>query len=346
MVYIPSVLVALLLPSILAGCRDLTVGGDTLGYMEPTFRIALSCDSFATLCDRSRLEPLYLLLSYGIAQCTDDVAWFLFFQHLIIILIVYLSVYRWRNRVPTYFCMLIFFCLSYCWALNIVRQMLALSFCLLSFSYLLKYQMLRSLFVFLPALGFHATSFIYLIIYPIFYIVNNKNTRIIRIGEIVGLSVFFLIILNIENLLTLLISIDLLPEHFMIYSLSTGLEATDFPSGRFFYCLFMFALLWYIRRKNYNKDMFILFECLILSCLALCFLSLFIGATVSRCVWYFLFLSIIFLPMMLYNKRKRCISYNLNYVCVIFLLFYWFGSVVLNKFTAALPYTSELLDIN
>jgi hypothetical protein len=109
-VYIIFILIALLLPSILVGCRDLTVGIDTLLYMVPYFQDARYCDTYSLFLERNpQLELLYGLLVYMIASCTDNVAYLLFFQQFIVISLVYISAYKLRENVPIWFPMAIYF---------------------------------------------------------------------------------------------------------------------------------------------------------------------------------------------------------------------------------------------
>jgi hypothetical protein len=346
-VYIFLLLVALILPSVIAGCRDLTVGTDTLVYMEPLFRSGKSLYNYALFQDEtSSIEPLYALLTYGVASCTDNVAWLLFFQQFIIISCIYLSARKLRGYIPICFCIFIYFLAFFQHTLNIVRQMLAMSFCLMSFVYLYKHQLLKSLFVFLIAWGFHKTAFIYLIIYPIFYLVNKQSVRIVRISEIIGIVGAILIIFYMDDIIFFFTSQGILHHKFIRYVPS--MSATDeitFPFSIIFYSSFLFVVLQYVRKKRgYNTKLYILIEFLLVMSMALSPIGLVADNTSKRCMFYFLFPSIIFLPMLLYSHTGVC-QYPKMFLSVImsFLLLWWCREMGIIE--EVFPYTSEILGI-
>jgi hypothetical protein len=347
-VHIVFLLIALLLPSVLAGCRDLTVGFDTVYYMVPYFQIAQSCNTYASfLAKLPDIEPLYGLLTYIVASCTDNVAWLLFFQQIIIIFIVYLSAYQIRKNIPIYFCMIVYFLSFYYHSLNIVRQMLAMSFCLLSFSFLLKYQYSKSFISFLPAIGFHSTSFIFLIVYPLFYLAHKRKTQIIWQYIIFSMVIVFLCILNIEEILYFVVSKNILPNKFLFYSpgVTSVHQSQGFPESLFSYCVLLLILLRYCHTKKYRVDYFILVNCFSVAAMLFCISGVFINVMMLRWVYYFLFPFIIFLPMILYRNKRRIVSLPLLSFVILFLLSFWYTTLVLNDYSDVFPYTSKILGI-
>jgi hypothetical protein len=340
--YIFFLLLGCLLPSILAGCRDLTVGVDTLVYMEPTFNLALSCDSFVSLCEKSYFKPLYLFLVYTISCCTNNVAWLLFFQQLIIMFLIYCSAYKLRHYIPICFSIFVYFFAFFHESLNTVRQTLAQSFCLLSFAYLLRNQLLKSFLLFLPALGFHTTAFIYLVVYPIFYFTNERRVHILRICWVLGILTVIFIMFNIENVIDFFISLNLLENRFVVYIMD---NRRDFRQTIFIYCCLMFLILQYTCKKNKvdNVRSRVLFKSLLLICIALSPIGFFVSIYSIRCIFYFLFLSIVFLPMILYDTNRRYLSGKLLIVVLFFLFFYWYQTIIIGGMIY--PYTSKILNI-
>jgi hypothetical protein len=342
--YVVLALIALLVPSIVAGCRDLTVGVDTSFYMEPGFRVARSSITYESFCDKIYFEPLYSLLTYGIASCTDNVVWLLFFQQFIIISLVYSSACKLKRYAPVCLCMTIYF-LSFFWfGLNGVRQTMAMAVCLLSFAFLLNRQFLKSIFLFLPALGFHSTAFIYLIVYPIYYLANKQAVNTLRLLEIAGIVATVLLMYNIEDVIIFCISIDLLPEKIMFFAPSRRYIEGDFRHSNFIYFGLTFLILQYARRKNYDLKLSLLFGTLILICALLSPASVFVSAFADRCMLYFFFLFIVFLPMILYGNNNKCLSPTLLSLLVIFLLAYWYKTIALSS-GDTFPYTSEILGV-
>jgi hypothetical protein len=342
------VLIALLFPSILAGCRDLTVGTDTLLYMVPYFQDARYCGTYSFFLERHpQLEPLYGLLVYVIASCTDNVAWFLFFQQFIVILLVYISAYKLRKNVPIWFPMAIYFLVFFHLGMNIIRQMLALSFCLISFVYLLKRNCLKSFILYLPALGFHSTAFIYLLVYPIYYLAKKRAVSVLWFYVGIGLVIFIISLMYMEDFILFFISQEILPPKMSGYTVRMNLsQYKKFSASEFIYYLIAIIIIQYSHKKNKNEvELFLIFKHLLLLCVILSPLGWFVESTANRCLYYFSFLSIVFLPSMLYNTRKQCISYVLSVTLVSFLLFFWFHVVVLGG-NSYFPYTSKILSIH
>lgn len=340
-VRIPILLMALSLPSIWAGCRDLTVGVDVLVYMQPQFLVAQSCTYSFFLEKYPYLEPLYGLLVYLSASYSNNIFWLFFFQQFIILFLVYFSYSQLKKHFPSYAVFIVYFLLFFHYSLCYVRQMLALSFCLVSFSFLLRRRVIKSLVAFLPAIGFHSTAFVYLAVYPIFYLANKQAVRTIRLFMIIGICIPILLIFYMEDILIFFVSQHVLPAKFSLHALDLVIGVKNFPHATFIYCFFMFIILQYSCRKNYNNEQYLLFKCLLFLCAILCPLGYFVHTIAARCILYFLFLSIIFLPMIVYKKK----DINLFVLVVCFLLFYWYKDVVIGNVGGCFPYTSVILGI-
>jgi hypothetical protein len=341
-------LVALLLPSIIAGCRDLSIGTDTSGYVERHFDAAQSSATYMLFLSeytdsRSWLEPLYGLLTYVVASHTTNIAWFLFSIQFIIVSLVYLSASKLRNYAPVCFSMFIYFMFFFNESLNLARQYMAQSFCLLSFTFLLERKILKSFFVFLPALGFHITAFIYLAVYPIFYFTNRNSVRIIRIYKILGLLASVIILTCLEYIIDFIVSNGMIGSKF--YQYVSGDDAS-FPVAIFTCSMVLFMILHYANRWEIDKiKYYFFFEYITLLCILLSPIGM-INVTAIRCIDYFLFLSIVFLPMLLYNYQNIRISYkNIFPFIICFMLFYWYMTFGVANIARTIPYTSKMLGI-
>jgi hypothetical protein len=337
--------VALLLPSIIAGCRDLTVGCDVLLYMEPGFRLARSCDSFSSFYEKIPSEPLYRLLTYVTASCTENVGWLLFFTQFIITFLVYCSAYKLRRQAPIYFFMIVYFLSSFHLGLNIAKQMLALSFCLLSFVHLLNHQYVKSILVFLPAWGFHNTAFIYLFVYPIFYLANKQKNFALLSFKFAGVIIIIFLICNLDDVLIFSVSNNLLGAKFFAYTSVRTKGQSYFPDTIFVYCIVLLTIVHHVGIKKYDEKSFRLFECILFFCLMLCGIGYVSIFSAVRCMFYFLFLSVVFLPIMVYGKKKIYHSRGLYIFVLSFLLVYWLKTIVWSNYADVFPYSSETLHI-
>jgi hypothetical protein len=337
-------LIAILVPSIVAACRDLEIGRDTSNYVLAAFKTAQLSESLEIFLSHSSLEPLYNCLTYTISLFTTNIAWLLFSIQFIIVLLVYLSVYKLRQYAPIWFFMFIYLFVFYNPSLNITRQTLAMAFCLYSFSFLIEHKLLKSFIVFLPAIGFHSTAFIYLSVYLIFYFVKKvKNTREIRLYQIFGIIISISIISYLSNIIDILISTGILSDKFYTYA-SDDRWGSSFPIKSFVYSVFIFFILNRVSSKKQIKD-YLLFRMLFLISIIFCFAGL-VSTIAERGGWYFLFLSILIIPIVLYDHKKIRKPYiRIFPFILLFFLFYWYMAIVVMNLSDTYPYTSSILGI-
>jgi hypothetical protein len=344
-VHILLLLMALFLPSILAGCRDLTIGVDVLVYVDPLFRTARYYNTYSLFSDNcGDCEPLYKLLVYISALFSNKISLLLFLQQFIMISAVYYSYSQFKNTAPSYIFFIVYFLLFFHHGFNMMRQMLAMSFCLISFSFLLKHKLIKSFIAFLPAIGFHSTAFTYLVIYPIFYFANKKAFRVIKIFLFTGICIPILLTLYIDDILIFMVSQNILSPKFLSHSTGLGLER-HFGYTILTNCVLLFCSIRYSHMKNYNMEQYLLFTFILFICLISSPLGFFIHGIFLRCIFYFFFLFIILIPMALYNDKRICIPINLYILLMSFLLFCWYKNTVFDNECRTIPYTSTILGI-
>jgi hypothetical protein len=223
---------------------------------------------------------------------------------------------------------------------------MAQAFCLLSFSFLLNRNFFKSLLVFLPALGFHSTAFIYLSVYPILYFTTSEYfLRRRQIIEVIFVLVASTIVIYLDNIINLFISSEILGDKFLTYTTSDR-WGSGFPMADFTHYFTFFALLFFIPGRERDRiDCYYCFKYILLSCVILSF-SGFISVLTIRGVYYFSFLSILILPILLFNHHKIKNSFKkLLPLILCFFLFFWFMTVVVRDLHGIYPYTSKILGI-
>jgi hypothetical protein len=342
-------LIAILIPSILAGCRNLEIGVDVLVYVKDLYDLAHSCTSFA-LFQQSLVDPvehLYLLFTYIVASYTNNVAWLLFFIQFLIISLVYISAFKFKQHIPIWFCMLIYFFLFYGTSLNATRQTMAQAFCLLSFSFLLNRKFLKSFLVFLPALGFHVTALIYLLQYPLFFFtISSYSISKKRMIEIALIFIASIIVIYLDTIINLLVSYRILGDKFIKYT-TDDRWGSSFPIALFTYSL-VFLMLFLCSPKQERTEIayYYYFRYILLSCVIFSF-SGYISTLAVRGVYYFSFLFILILPMLLFDCRKIRKPFKKMFPLILcFFLFYWFMTIMVANLSGTYPYTSKILGIN
>lgn len=168
--------IAILLPAVLAGLRDISVGTDTKAYVL-TFR-NMSGQSFSQfLTDKTGMEIGFRILFFAVSRFTDDPAWALFFAHLFIMFFLYKALkdnsigkYNWLG-------LTIFNLLFFSQSLNLLRQFMALTMILWGFQYVRTEKFIKWLVVILLASMFHITSIVSIFIYFLYQIYAISTCR-------------------------------------------------------------------------------------------------------------------------------------------------------------------------
>jgi hypothetical protein len=126
---------------------------------------------------------------------------------------------------------------------------------------------------------------------------------------------------------------------FMNLGLYKSFCVTDFT-----YNLIAIIMVQYSYTKNKcTVEQFLMFKYLLLLCMILSSLGWFTIGVTNRCLYYFSFLSIVFLPMVLYNKRI-CTSYIFFIVLMSFSLAFYLHTAIYRNYSY-FPYTSQILGI-
>jgi hypothetical protein len=169
-------------------------------------------------------------------------------------------------------------------------------------------------------------------------------------GEIAGIAGSLSLLIYLDQLIPFLTSQGMIDVKFIRYAPSmVDSGKAGLPISTLFYCSFLFLILHYVRKAEWNEKGFYLFlEWLLLLTMALLPVSLVgDGGTFRRGMFYFLFLSIIFLPMLLYDNKKICRFPKIFIsVIIVFLLLYCSKAAnVISNGSGSFPYHSEILGI-
>ena len=330
---------AILLPSIIAGVRDESIGIDVNVYMKPIFeraRLGFSFVEFNKLS--SSTEYLYNLLTYLVALITNNFNVFMFLVEFIIVSLVYLTIYRYREKGPMWIGMMVFLLIYYNRSLNIIRQSMALAITFYSTKYLKNRNYIKYIITIVIATLFHTSAFVAGLIY-IIYIQLNKNSNSKKIY--VYMTLVCILVANYGELLKFLIyNLNVLPSKYAIY-IPTG--EIDVPIGETLLKTVMLLLILIYRKslKKYNIDnaffIFIVIIDFILMQIGI------IAPCAQRVSFYFGYYYILLIPQLYVVLRKK--GYNvINFLYTLLLITYWYYMFV-KLDNGTYPYTSTILGI-
>lgn len=187
------VLIAILLPCILAGMRADTIGTDVRVYVEPLYNAAKQSTSFSSYMNQRwfyiwRYKYVYdfeigfVLLVYLIEKIGGSIGLVLFFIHILILSPVYLGLKRINKRYPIWLGMLVFYMLFYNTSLNMMRQWIAMSILFYGLCYLLEHEKKKYFIVVIVACLFHTSALVGFAIYFL-YMYSQKQREYIKIAN-------------------------------------------------------------------------------------------------------------------------------------------------------------------
>lgn len=175
--------ITVLLPAILAGCRDFRVGTDVQVYALQTFDSVRYANRFWDLFvvgsqyQESSLEIGYQIIAYISNLLSDDPHIFLFFISLFIGVFVYLTLYRMRRICSMFMGQVVYLFCCYNETLNMMRQCMAMVMILYALTFLLENKSYVKCFsIFAASYFFHHSALIGLaLLLPILLLTREKN---------------------------------------------------------------------------------------------------------------------------------------------------------------------------
>lgn len=251
----------IMLPAVLAGLRDYSIGTDVQIYAKSVFEYAVRSSSVNSVLERySELEPGFLMLAFIVSRITSRVHFFLFSIAFIIQLFVYLALYRTRNYCSIFMGESVYLFLIYNASLNMMRQTIAMAILLFALTYLFEKKYLISLIWIFIGFFFHNSIIIGLLYFPVFIFFNgrkyaNDNVSGRKTRVWFGFKTLLVIIAvtvvtaSFQPLMLLLGKFGIISDRYSIY-LSTENSSIRWT---FFFAYIVCYLIVYLR-KNKNKQ--------------------------------------------------------------------------------------------
>ena len=201
--YVPSFIMAVFIPSFIAGIRALTVGTDVRTYAITVFKFfGLGGHRVASIMKST--SPLFALVAYISGKFSSNIHLFLFFVELLIILPVYFFYFKTEyNRKLS---ILLYLLLFFNYSLNIMRQSISASSFFFALIMFREKKYLFSCLAAFVAFGFHTTALVYIVIVVaiMFYdkkIANKKVASLNLVVLFLAEIIIFSFILSFANIL-------------------------------------------------------------------------------------------------------------------------------------------------
>lgn len=327
---------AIITPSVLAGLRDVTIGTDTSLYGIPCYEVAEKTGSLALTLAASEWDPLFTIMVY-LGYIGGDIAWSLFYVELFVMSNVFFAIYLIRDELKMWKAMFVFLFIFFNFSLNIMRQSMALSVCLLAFVLILKNYKKISLSLFLLAFFCHRTTIVFSLPLLLYYYTVIKGNKV----KTIHIFYMLLFLLFIRPLGLFIISHGFLSGHFLPYfeEEETMYSNTNTLSQ---IILLGFSMIFY--RGLLKKDNIDYFSVRISMFTFVFFMSSIISLWAFRMAYYFEILTVITFPRLMAKKMMPNTKIA-KFVFFCFLILYWLIDIVINGVGQTYPYTSKVLGI-
>lgn len=340
LVFIPLVGLAFL-----AGLRDYGVGTDTLFYSKAYFDDARHAHDFGDLLNNNNINISnkgYLFLNYFGALIMSHIfiEWFL--TELLILVCTYIAVIRIskHNAINLAIFSLLYLFAFYNMSLNLMRQLCAMSICLLSYSYLMEKKNVIAFLLVLLAMTFHTSSGLFLLVFVYRYLSDTKHKKLVfamTFGAI-SLSIFLY-----YQLLMLLGQFGLFTKVYMErYGMNSQFEGLRVPYAFLVVAFVIYIGIWWSYKKKIFTESENYFLLLVHTTFLLLMLLNYLVETLIRLSYYFYIMDILLMAVLLTSKKMH-IGYKLLLPMVI--IFMWFYSYMYLNGNATYPYKSQILGI-
>lgn len=345
-------LIAILVPSLLAGFRDYGVGYDTQIYVDDTYREVLDYRDLglwaflkAMLEGEFTQEPFYCFINYIGLQLGIEVNYVYFVVNFVTIALVFNAIWLYQEKASMPLMMFVFLFLYFNISLNIIRQTVAIALALNVYLYLEQRRWIMALVFGVLMFLSHTTSIVFILFLLLYVAINRGFGFKIIIGLILVVPLVFSML---EDLVLIAISLNLVPTRFINYILEEE-ETTIMKTAVAYGWLVLGAMLWggysFLRKENYFRETYFIIYVKLFSNL------LILASTVSlwtfRMSYYFGVFDILFIPRIIHlvSEEDEEKGKMLTYFFVILIIFYWYWSIIYNNENETYPYKSEILGI-
>jgi hypothetical protein len=330
--------IAILLPVLLAGLRDSTIGTDTGSYPLITYMYVSGMKTLksAFMWNDGNVENAYIFICYSVTHFLNNFNFFLTIISLITILgLFWGAIVSKENKVWLFF---LFFFMYFNSSLNAERQAMALCMCMPCMAYMIRKNYVMTAVTFFLAFSFHHSALLFLSILLLYYFVfkNPKifNRKVTKLVVVIGIVI---ILASFNSVLQSLVGFGLDSKYVDRYG-SSEEYGSNVPISLFALNLFNLIIFKIIAAKDKGSRYYTFGEYMMIISFLLCFSGL-ISTFAVRVGTYFLFVNILILSHYLSgNKRIWQVSTAGFYV------FYWVMTVAIANLGDTYPYQSQILE--
>lgn len=329
----------------LAGVRDYGVGTDTMVYSKAYLDDACHAHGINDLLNNDNKtisNKGYLFLNYfgTLLMSHIFIEWFL--TELLFLVCAYLTVVRLAKyyQINLALFSVLFLFAFYNPSLNLMRQMCAISICLLSFSFMIEKKRVIAILLLLAAITFHTSSAVFILAFAYWHFSDTRYKAlmfsIVSGGMLLGIAFFFW-------LLKILGSLGVFSKVYMErYGIGSQFEGERVPFAFMGVAavILIGVLISYSKKVLTDSENFFF---LLIHTTFMILMSLnFLVGTLIRISYYFYAVDLVIMAILL-TSRKIHMSYKMLMSLVV--IFMWLYNFMYLNGHSTYPYKSQILGI-
>ncbi|MCC4404978.1 EpsG family protein [Limosilactobacillus reuteri] len=338
--YYLLIFIALLVPAILAGVRDYSVGTDVMVYGNAWFYRAFTVDykTYINWATSSSVGSGYAFLNYVVSRFTNNPHVFYFIYNFLENILIFLGIRHFKKNINVTLGMATYYFLFFNVLLNILRQGMALALIVWGFKYVTDKKFVKYILVVAIATLFHNTAILAVVIYLV-YLIFSDIKRLSILKDLFVLSIVMLILLLFTQFTTLLYSNSLLSDRYQSFVSSSSVKGGFW--GHLLLCVPVLIL--YVLNMIYNKKISGIgkgFNYLVVVTTLMSIFNIY-SSNLSRVTLYFDFLFIILIPYITKNGLPRIKWRNMDVkfiLVIIYLFIYWWLIFVVMQSGETVPF--------
>lgn len=340
-----SVAIALAIPCLLAGLRDVSIGTDVRVYVEPLFEAAKASDSileyyssaeFAYSWAVTRISDMefgFTLLGFISAKVFNSLPAFLLMIQALTIIPIYKGLRSFSKQQPVWLGMAVYYLMYFNQSLNMMRQWIAMAFLFYGFQFLTDGRYRRYFLNLAIAFLFHNSAVLGIVIFWVYQLVANENAYNKKV------KVLLLLLIGVGSLISLDLFVGVLSLLGLRYGNYISGSLTLMPNQLLYRLPILLLLLWrwkYLKRADRFANFYLVMVAYDL--LASQLTSIFgqsgrIGIFFSE--YYMLAYPAICVASSSKKNRQTMRLFTLSYLCV-----YWWYMYVYMGAQETVPYVS------
>lgn len=337
--------VAVVLPAFLAGARDVyLVGTDSSNYYDAFVRAVMAKNLKEYLNYDTDIEMGFRLFTFYVSRVTSMPFFYLFFFHLLILVPIYVALWKWSPFSNSVEGQMIFLFMFFNMTLNTTRQGVGMAFILLGVTFLIKDKPWKFWLCLLFAFFFHRTSVLALIHYFAYQLVRKKKVS----GNLFFYMSFISLITGLIYVLFSYTNVaSILMDQREVYAsyIESEKGGSISKSSLFFYLFVLFVNV----RSSLKNCVVVTDYLLLMSVMSLIFIfGAMINQTFARLVLYFTIFETISVSLVC-NSNNVTLGYlnyvnsnKIKWVILAFVVIMWVFSVVFHNSNETYPYVFDL----